>query len=255
MQALRAILGGGGGSGRAGPGPTVPWRRESGDSDSGGFFKFGANLKLDHSLAPVPRPCPGARKARSCRHRGHGSQTPPAGPCSTLSLQDLYLRNWHCGSACAQRNRSSSPKEWENEASFRNRRPAGRPGLRPLSFRPPVAPRNVADSSKNQVFLTRQAAALKAPRAVFAQPLTLHLPLVDLTVLDPRPGVAPMPRCAGPTQHCSAKSVAPCALSSTALRLRLDVHLPLPLPAEECRPRDVTCFSLLLTTGVIQKAL
>ena len=52
-----------------------------------------------------------------------------------------------------QQNRSSSPKEWENERSFRNRRPAqpsaGRPGLRPLSFRPPVAPRNVADSSKD----------------------------------------------------------------------------------------------------------
>ena len=51
-------------------------------------------------------------------------------------------------------------------------------------------------------FLSRQAAALKAARAVFAQPLTLHLPRVERTVLDPRPGVAPMPRCgAGPTQH------------------------------------------------------
>jgi hypothetical protein len=38
------------------------------------------------------------------------------------------------------------------------------------------------------------------------------------------------------------------AIPSVALRLRLDVRLPLPLPAEACRPRDVTCFSLLRTS-------
>ena len=49
-----------------------------------------------------------------------------------------------------ERNRSSSPKEWES--SFWNRRPAqpsaGRPCLRPLVFRPPVAPRILQDPSK-----------------------------------------------------------------------------------------------------------
>ena len=124
---------------------------------------------------------------------------------------------------------------------------AGPAALLPSTFlRQPagVSPRNVADTCKG-IFLCQ--GCINTARADLLQPLTLRSSTrrLDRVRSPPRRGAHAALRRSLPTAPpCAAL----CAFSSAALRLRLDVRLPLPLPAEACRPRDVTCFSLLRTS-------
>ena len=115
----------------------------------------------------------------------------------------------------------------------------------PPFLRLPVAPSDVADLQRMFFSLLVSWQHKSRTSDFVAASDVCDLPRVTSTVLDPRPGVAPMPRCAGPSQHGVAVCGAMRLFSSAALRLRLDVRLPLPLPAEACRPRDGACFSLL----------
>ena len=152
-----------------------------------------------------------------------------------------------------QRNRSSSPKEWENERSFRSRGPArpsaGRPCLRPLPFGRPLRP--VTWPTLQRICIPLHVKLQLSASGVSSASDDCALRVSTRVRAPPRRGAHATGTPPAPVPPNTALPCAPlCAFSGAALRLRPDVRLPRPLPAGARRPRGVTCqCSSLLRTS------
>ena len=211
------------------------------------------NRKADDNFETIWPPIKAAKIVGPGRMRTGNPGRPLAGqPTADPTISDGSGKN----------GRSSSPPSATKNETVLPRRRSGRTTRSVLSgaedrlsrrLAGPVSAQfpSVARSMRPVAWPTRDSAkgfspctAIKPARAVLLVAQYCYSaspsPRVDPTVLDPRPR---RPGVARPLRPCRAAPVPP--ITAPALNLRLDVCLPLPLPAEvACRPHDVSCFSL-----------
>ena len=114
-------------------------------------------------------------------------------------------------------------------------------------FGPPVASPCHGGHAKEIFSSASSSGSINTARAELLQPLTFVICTRPFRLCQ-IPAPAWRPSRAAPVPPNTAPPCAALRAVSAALRTRLDVRLPLSLPAVACCPCDTTCFSLLRTS-------